>query len=133
VSAVVPVGGTARSLDVIPEPAAPVTERDVQEPTWLARTLVGLLRDIAIIKGRWRARPIDFRDLVSDGTDADPASLVLHHGLGGLVNWWPVRMRTTDTVVMPLIEEDTAKTSNGVLVLKVYFPCVVTMRVEKAG
>jgi len=132
VSANINSAGTVSQLDKPAEPDENITEENVKDQKMLARFLLRMFRDIATLKRRWAPRRIDYTDLVSTGTAGSPQTFRLEHGLGGPVVWWPVRITVAGTVVLPFIYEINTSTDT-VLVLQVYFPGTLTIRVEESG
>lgn len=131
-SAVVTSTGVARSLDRIPESTAPLTEKDVQEPITLARLVLGLLRDVAKILGRWRPRTTDFEGIVSTGSAGTPVSVRLVHNFGTNVRWWVTDCQLAGVVVVPLVMR-TAASDLNTLTLSIYYPATLSFHVEEAG
>lgn len=124
--------GTVTQLDGALEPDENITEESVKEPRFLARFLLRLFREVTALKRLWLPRRIDFQGIVSTGTSAAPQTVRLDHGLACPVVYWIVKAQTPGAVTLPLISE-TTETSENTLVVKVYFPATLTIRVEEAG
>ncbi len=133
-SANVTSGGVVRQLDRKAAPDEQITEEQVQDPPRLARVLMDMLRDVAILKRRWTPKRLDFQGIVSTATDIAPQDFRLEHGFGGSVVWWPVKVVFTagTTIVVPYIYE-LPTSSENTLILRVYYPGTLTIRVEEAG
>jgi hypothetical protein len=132
-AAIVGSDGTVRQLDGRAEPEVVVQEADVQDATKLARMLAWLLREVATLRRRFYPRRIDFEDVVSTGSAGSPATIRLEHGFGGRVRWWVVDVTAPGVIAVPYIYNDTTQTDANTLVLKVYYPSTITIRIEEVG
>ncbi len=119
--------GAVARLDRVAGNPAPITERDAEDSSFLARTLVGLLRDTARLTGLWRPRRVDFTRVVLD--DTGTTLFRLEHRLGGAVRYWVVGW---DGAAPANIRADAA-TTDDVLVLTSTSAGTATIRVEEAG
>ena len=79
-SANVEADGTIRQLDGRAEPDAIITEQDVQDPAKLARLLQWVVRELVLLRRRFRPRRKDFKDRVLDATGTTKHAL--EHGFG---------------------------------------------------
>ncbi len=131
-SANISSAGLVKQLGRKAETEEQVTEEHVQDPLRLVRTLKALLRDVAALKRRWAPNRIDFTDIVSNGTAVASFTVSLEHGFDAPVVWWVVRSAGTDLSEVPRIYESTRSTSKT-LVLHIYNPATLTIRVEEAG
>lgn len=124
--------GTVVPLDRAPEAGETMSEARVKEPKTLAAYLLRFARDLRALRKRWAPDRLDFEDVVSTGTAASPQTVRLEHHFGKAVRWWMVRCTAAGSVTVPLINETTGSDDNT-LVLSVYFPATLTIRVEEAG
>ncbi|MGL4444257.1 MAG: hypothetical protein ACRCU1_11565 [Alsobacter sp.] len=85
-SAVIPRNANTRQLDRQAEPAEQVRPEDVQDPTRLARVVMRLLRDVAVLKRRFWPEFLEHEDVVFDGTGTTVYRLP--HGFSQRVRWW---------------------------------------------
>jgi hypothetical protein len=126
--------GAVARLDRVHGIPAPLTERDVQDPTVLVRVLVGLLRDVARLLGLWRPRRVDFTNIVSAGTAMAPERVRLVHKLNGDVRWWPVDVLGPGSATVPMIiRDETTVDDRNTLTLDIYYAATFAIRVEEAG
>lgn len=126
-SARIDKAGTIFPLDRRAEPEEQITEQQVQDPKRLARMLMTILRDVALLKRRWWPERIDFEDTVVDATGT--TKYRLPHQLGGRVRYWVVQWSGTTA---PCLKQH-ADTTEDVLVLTSNVAGTATIRVEAAG
>jgi hypothetical protein len=126
-SAKVDKAGNVQQLDARPGPDENVTESTVKEPKELARFLIRLFRDVALLKRRWRPRWIDYEDLALDATGTTKVRLT--HNFGGRVRFWIVDW---DGVSSPAPARH-SDTDDNALVLVSYVAGTATVRVEESG
>lgn len=119
--------GVVRQLDGRPEPDENITEAAVKEPRSLARLLLRLFRDVALLKRRWWPRRIDFEDKAVDATGT--TAYTLPHNFGGRVRWWVVDWSGS---AGPQLAKSSDTTDRS-LVLVSYVAGTATIRVEEAG
>ncbi len=130
-SAVVPQNGPIRQLDAPAEPDEQVTPEQVQDTDRLARLLMRMLRDLAVLRRRFWPQHIDFEDLTFDSTGTTKTRL--QHGFGGRVRWWLVDwQKGTEAPLAPALSRH-ADTDNNTLVLISGVEGKGTIRVEEAG
>ncbi len=126
--------GAVTRLDRVAGNPAPITERDAEDSSFLARTLVGLLRETARLTGLWRPRRIDFTNIVSAGTAMAPERVRLVHNLNSDVRWWAVDVRGPGSATVPMIiRDETSVDELTALTLAIYYEATFTIRVEEAG
>lgn len=121
--------GRVRQLDRRAEPDEQVQEDEVKDPPRLVRLIMRMLRDIALLKRRWRPRRIDFEDVRVTGGGGDTFRFA--HGFGGRVRWWVVDWQST-SAEPPGFDRDVSSDDNT-LALVSYAAGIVTIRVEEAG
>lgn len=109
-----------------------VAPGDAADSSKLARLLTQALADIAALRRRFAPQRITFRDIVSTGTADTPVTVRLPHRFGGPVEWWVVGVKLAGTVVVPLVMEAPASDADT-LVVQVYFPATLAIRVEETG
>ncbi len=133
-SANIRFNGDVQQLDRKTVPDQIITLETVQDPEQLVRLLEQMLQRNAVLERRWAPRRVDFQGLVSTGTDIAPQDFRLNHGLGVSVVWWPVKVAFTagTTIVIPYIYELPTSTKDT-LILRVYYPGTLTIRIEEAG
>lgn len=132
-SAVVPTSGTVRQLDRQAEPDEQVDEEQVKDAPRLARLLMRILRDLALLKRRFWPGHIDHEDRVVDSTGT--TKYRFPHGFGGRVRWWVVDWQVGSAFKLsysPSLSRHTDSDDNT-LVLVSYVDGTVTIRVEEAG
>lgn len=126
-SAIVASGQT-RQLDRQAEPDEQVTPEYVADQERMARLLMRILRDLALMKRRFWPRRADHEDRVVDGTGT--TKYRFPHGYNGRIRWFPVDWSGA-TAGPRLVRH--ADTDNNTLVLVSYTAGTVTLRVEEAG
>lgn len=127
-SANIPNGGQPRQLDRQAEPDEQVTEDQVQDPPRLARLLMAILRELALLKRRFWPRRIDHEDREVDATGT--TLFRFHHGFGGRVRWWVVDWDASSGA--PALRKDSSS-DNNTLVLVSDVEGTMTLRIEEAG
>lgn len=127
-SAIFPKNGKMRQLDRRPEPDEPVTDKDVQDPKYLARLLFRMLQELARLKRRWWPKHFDYEEQEVDATGTTKHRFV--HGLNQRVRWWPVEWK--DATGGPQLVQH-VDTDDHTLVLVSYTAGTLTLRVEEAG
>lgn len=127
-SAVVPVRGNPRLLDRPAEPDERVTPEDVQDAPKLARLLMRILKELALLRRRWWPRKVDHEDRTVDGTGT--TKYRFPHGFGGRVRWWPVDWSGAASVPGLMRHADS---DANTLVLVSWIAGTVTVRIEEAG
>jgi hypothetical protein len=133
VSAIVSVrDGSVRQLDSRAEPDQEVTEEQVKDLPQLARILMSVLRDLALLKRRWWPRSITFRDIVSTGSSGSPQTFRLTHNFGGAVEYEVVDIALPGTVAIPLVSRAGSSDQNT-LVVQVYYEATLAIRVTEGG
>ncbi len=125
--AVAPLGGAVRQLDRPAGPDEQVQQDDVTAPPRLVRLLMRILRDVALLRRRWWPPTIDHQDRPVDATGT--TLYRFPHGIGGRVNWWPIRWVGA---AGHQLSEDAASDLNT-LVLVSHSAGTVTIRIEAAG
>ena len=127
-SAIVGSNGNVRQLDRQAEPDEQVTPEHVEDKERMARLLMRILRDLALLKRRFWPERMDFEDRAVDNTGT--TLYRFSHGFGGRVRWWPVGWK--DGALCANLVEDPS-TDDSTLVLVSYEAGTVTVRVEAAG
>ena len=126
-SANVPLNGSPRQLDRRPEPPTQVTEEQAADAGRLARLLMTLLRDTALLRRRWMPHRLDYEDRAVDDTGTTKYRFT--HLFGARVRWWVVDW---DGAASPALTKD-ADTTDDVLVLTSTSAGTMTLRIEEAG
>lgn len=137
-SAIIPILGATRQLDRAAEPATQITPEEVKDASRLARILMGILRDVAALKRRFKPRRLDFEDATFDGTGTTKYRFA--HGFNGRVRFWvtgctsltPVTVGFGTATIPPALVQH-ADTDKNTLVLVSFVPCTATLRVEESG
>jgi hypothetical protein len=119
--------GVVKKLDLELEAPSPVDEKDVVEPSRLARLLLDMVREIRRTTRLWRPRRIDFMDRAVDNTGT--TLYRFEHRFEGDARYWVV-----DWIgdAAPNLQRDPATTPNT-LVLTSTVEGLATIRVEEAG
>lgn len=123
---------TSRQLDGKPQPDEQVTEADVTDAPKLARLLTRLLAEVAKLRRPFRPRTITFTNIVSTGTDVSPYTVRLTHKFGGEVDYEVVGRTEPGVIVLPF-EYQTTATDKDTLVLAIYYPATLAVRVTERG
>lgn len=126
-SANIPIRGKPRQLDKPAEAAAPIVEKDVQDPTRLVRLILDILRDLRNVTRRWLPHRLDFEDREVD--DTGTTKYRLEHKFDAPVRWWLVDW-TGDAA--PNLRRH-AESDANTLVLTSTSEGTATIRVEQAG
>lgn len=129
-SAVVNRAGKIRSLDKPAEPSQEVTEDRIEDKGFMARLLMGILRDVASLLRRREVTVTDFEDVEVDSSGS--TKYRFPHGFKGRVRWWPCGFRDALDSLGANLSED-ADTDDNTLVLVSWARGTVDVRVEKAG
>lgn len=120
--------GRVYQLDRPAEPDEVVTEEDVQDASKLARLLLRILKDLALIRRRFFPRRITFANrAVTAGSQ-----LRLSHKFGTAVEYWVVKWRPASPTDSPVFDYST-DTDADTLVLDVGNAGTVSFRVESGG
>lgn len=115
-------------LDRQGEPDEVVTESDAKDAPKLARLLMRLLKDVALLRRRFYAERLDYEDrAVTAGQ-----TLRLVHNFNARVRWWVVDWQPTSPTDSPVFERS-SDTDLRVLALDVGNAGTVSIRVEVAG
>lgn len=122
--------GSGRSLDERAAPDEVVTADDAGDSTKLARLLTRILGDLAMLRRRFVPRRTTFRDVVSTGSAGAPYRVRLAHRFGAAVEWSVVGVTDPGVVALPFVSE-VSDTDENTLVLDVYFPATIAVRVEE--
>jgi hypothetical protein len=137
-SAVIDRNGTVRQLDRRAEPDEQVTPDQVANIGRMARLLMRMLKDLALLKRRFFPKRIDHQD-----RDVDDSGTVKHrfaHNMGGRVRWWvtdvtsltPVTIGLSTVYIPPALVQH-SDTDDNTLVLVSYVASTLTLRIEEAG
>jgi hypothetical protein len=114
-------------LDRRAEPDEQVTDEDAKDAGRLARVLMRLLRDVAILRRRWAPRRVDFEDVEVDATAT--VFYRFPHDFNGRVRWWVVDWSGG---AAPSLLRD-GRSDQNALVLVSTSAGTATIRVEEAG
>jgi hypothetical protein len=123
-TAIVDRNGKARQLTKSAQPDEEVTKESLAEVSYLPRTLMRILKDIATLKRQWMPRRIDFEDVV---VTASGKNFV--HNFNTRVRWWAVDATGS---VAALVRSASSTDNILVLTATVGSP-TVTIRIEEAG
>lgn len=124
--------GSQRTLDSRVQPDEVVTPEDAENKTLLSRLLTRILAEIATLKRSWTPRVITFRDIVSTGSSSVPYTARLPHNFGALVEFEVVDVTDPGVVSIPYLCRTSASDLNT-LVLDIYYPSTLAIRVTEAG